>query len=239
MAHGAQENFALAQSIGYIALAGIKTSDSHLGYHQHCSGGELMNSPDSFDFTGLLVKWRKGDEEAGEAIITMIYQELRRLAQYYMNKERTDHTLQATALVHEAYVRLFGEAEIEFQNRAHFFQIAGRQMRRVLIDHGRALRAEKREGERVKFPLDYARGLTWERPEDLLALEEALTHLERFSARAAQIVELRFFCGLTEQQAADALEISRATLKRDWGFAKAFIYRQLTGEELVEEPADI
>jgi RNA polymerase sigma factor (TIGR02999 family) len=196
-----------------------------------------MSSPNSVDFTDLLAEWRKGDKEAGETAIAMVYQELRRLAQYYMQQERSDHTLQATALVHEVYVRLLGETEIEFRDRAHFFQVAGRQMRRILIDHGRALHADKREGDRVKLSLDDARGLTWEHPEDLLALEEALGHLEQFSPRAAQIVELRFFCGLTEKEVADALDISRATIKRDWSFAKAFIYRQLTGEELPEEQA--
>jgi RNA polymerase sigma factor (TIGR02999 family) len=191
-----------------------------------------MNSPSPSDFTSLLVEWRKGDKDAGEVIIAMVYQELRRLAQYYMHQERSDHTLQATALVHEVYVRLFGEAEVEFKDRAHFFQLAGRQMRRILIDYGRAVQADKREGERTKVSFDEVLGLTWERHEDLLALEEAISQLEQFSSRAVQIVELRFFCGLTAKEAAEALGISRATLNRDWGFAKAFIYRQLTGDEL-------
>lgn len=193
----------------------------------------MESTPNSVDFTGLLAEWRNGNKEAGKEIIALVYQELRRLAQYYMQQERTDHTLQATALVHEVYVRLFSDAEIEVKSRLHFFQLAGRQMRWILVDHGRSVHADKRGGDYVKFSLDNVSSLTWERSEELQALEEAIQQLERFSSRAAQIVELRFFCGLTEKEAADVLDISVATLKRDWGFAKAFIYRQLTGEDLV------
>lgn len=185
-------------------------------------------------FTALLIEWRKGDREAGEAAISMVYQELRRLAQYYLQQERANHTLQATALVHEVYVRLFLEANVEFQNRAHFFQLVGRQMRRILIDHGRALRADKREGELNKYSLDEARTMTWEHPSELLELEQALDQLEQIAPRAAQIVELRFFCGLTEHEAAESLGISVATLKRDWSFAKSFIYRRMTSGEFIE-----
>lgn len=125
-------------------------------------------------------------------------------------------------------MRLFGEAEIEFQSRAHFFRLAGRQMRRVLIDHGRGVHAEKRNGYRQKLSLAEVREMKWEKPEDLMALNEAIVQLEAVSPRAAEIVELRFFCGLTEKEAAEMLDISVATLKRDWVFAKSFIYRWLT-----------
>src|SRR5262249_43615260 len=138
---------------------------------------------------------------------------------------------QATALVHEVYLRLFGEAEIEWENRAHFFRVAGRQMRRILVDYGRAGRAEKRDSRRARILLDKSQGIVWQRTEDLLALDEALGNLDQISRRAAEIVELRFLCGLTEKETAEALDISIATLKRDWVFAKGFIYRQLTGGE--------
>ncbi len=189
-----------------------------------------MNPDDGHKFTALLVEWRNGNREAGEVVMAIIYQELRRLAQHYLQNERKDHTLQATALVNEAYLRLFNEAEIEFQNRAHFFTVIGRQMRRILIDYGRSAHAQKRAGGYKKISLEEADGLTWQKPEELMALEEALRKLEGISPRAAQIVDLRFFCGLNEKEAADVLNISLATLKREWSFAKSFIYRQLTAQ---------
>jgi RNA polymerase sigma factor (TIGR02999 family) len=136
--------------------------------------------------------------------------------------------------VHEVYLRLFGDAEIEWVDRAHFFRVAGRQMRRVLADYGRATRAEKRGGHLARLSFSEAQGFVWQRPEDLLALEEALSRLEQISRRASEIVELRFLCGFTEKEAAEALEISVATLKlkREWAFAKGFILRQLTGVDL-------
>lgn len=197
-----------------------------------------MTSPQSSEFTALLIEWRQGNQAAGEEAFAMVYQELRRLAQYYLRQERSNHTLQATALVHEVYLRLFGEAEIEWENRAHFFRVAGRQMRRILVDYGRAGRAEKRDGQRAGILLDKSQGVVWQRTEDLLALDEALNRLEQISRRAAEIVELRFLCGLTEKEAAEALDISIATIKRDWVFARAFIYRQLTGGEPEAELAD-
>lgn len=186
-----------------------------------------MQSPTVPDFTELLSAWRAGDREAGETILVMVYQELRRLAQYYLQQERADHMLQATALVHEVYLRLFVEPDVEIHDRAHFFQLAGRQMRRILIDHGRALHADKRKGELARAPMEDARSLTWEHPEELLALDECLEQLDQIAPRAVDIVQLRFFCGLTEHEVAELLNISLATLKRDWSFAKGFIYRQL------------
>lgn len=197
-----------------------------------------MASPQSSEFTTLLIEWRRGNQAAADEAFAMVYQELRRLAQYYLRQERPNHTLQATALVHEVYLRLFGEVEIEWVNRAHFFRVAGRQMRRILVDYGRAGRAEKRDGRRAEMLLDKSQGIVWQRTEDLLALDEALSRLEQISRRAAEIVELRFLCGLTEKETADALDISIATLKRDWVFAKRFIYHQLTGGEPETEIAD-
>lgn len=191
-----------------------------------------MATPQPIEFTTLLIELRQGDKAAADDAFDLVYQELRRLARYYLRQERPNHTLQATALVHEVYLRLFGDVEIEWVDRVHFFRVAGRQMRRILADYGRATRAEKRGGQMAKLSFSEAQGFAWQRPEDLLALEEALSRLEQISRRASDIVELRFLCGFTEKEAAEALDISIATLKRDWAFAKGFILSQLTGEEL-------
>ena len=190
-----------------------------------------MSIHQPIEFTTLLIEIRQGNKAAAEEAFNMVYQELRRLARYYLRYERPNHTLQATELVHEVYLRLFGEAEIEWVDRVHFFRVAGRQMRRILADYGRAARAEKRGGHLTKLSFSETQDFVWQRPEDLLALEEALSRLERISLRASEIVELRFLCGFTEKEAAEALDISVATLKREWAFAKGFILRQLTGEE--------
>jgi len=184
------------------------------------------------EFTTLLTELRQGNKSAADEAFDMVYHELRRLARYYLRHERPNHTLQATALVHEVYLRLFGDAEIEWVDRAHFFRVAGRQMRRILADYGRATRAEKRGGRLARLSFSEDQGIVWQRPEDLLALEEALSRLERISRRASEIVELRFLCGFTEKEAAEALDISVATLKREWAFAKVYILRQLTGADL-------
>lgn len=186
-----------------------------------------MSPSNSHEFTALLDEYRAGDRTAGERLVAIVYQELRRLAQYYLRNERPGHTLQATALVHEAYLRLFGSEVCEWRNRAHFFAVAARQMRRLLVDHARAVNAEKRHGARIIVPLEEVTGKAPERDEDIVAMDEALTRLEQVSSRAGQVVELRFFGGLTETEAAETLGISTATLKRDWDFAKAWLYRQL------------
>jgi RNA polymerase sigma-70 factor, ECF subfamily len=187
------------------------------------------------DFTALLAEWQKGNLEARDSAIAMVYQQLRRLAQYHLQNERGNHTLQATALVHEAYLRLFGEAETDIKNRAHFFALIGRQMCRILVDHGRALRADKREGGRVKLSLEEIYELKWEQPEELIALGDALERLERAAPRAAAVVQLRFFCGLVEKDIAEMLHISLSTVKREWSFAKAFIYNHLTNPEVISK----
>lgn len=180
------------------------------------------------EFTALLTEYRNGDQEAGKQLAVVVYQELRRLAQYYLQTERPDHTLQATALVHEAYVRLFSDGECAWRDRAHFFNVAAQQMRRLLVDHARAAQADKRYGGKLKVSLEALTRVAEERDEDLIALDEALSRLEALYPRASRIVELRFFGGLTEKEASEVLEISTATLKRDWDFAKAWLYRQLS-----------
>lgn len=183
---------------------------------------------DKSDLTSLLLKYRAGKEGPPEELIQAVYQELRQLAQYYLQQERSDHTLQATALVHEAYLRLFGgDASFEWQDKAHFFALAARQMRRILVDHARRGHAEKRFGGQLKLSLDEISGNPTPYNEDVLALEEAMEGLEAIAPRASQVVELRYFGGLMEKEAAEVLGISLATLKRDWDFAKAWLYNQL------------
>ncbi len=179
-------------------------------------------------FTLLLAEYHSGDQDAAQQLISIVYQELRRLAQFYLQQERADHTLQATALVHEAYLRLFGNgSEFAWRDRAHFFAIAARQMRRVLVDYARQRQTEKRFGGTIKLSLEEITGESVAQDEDLVALDEALQKLEVISPRASQVVELRFFAGLLEKEAAEVLGISLATLKRDWDFAKALLFSQL------------
>jgi RNA polymerase sigma factor (TIGR02999 family) len=179
--------------------------------------------------TTLLTNWRQGDQRAADKLVATVYDELRRLAEHYMRAERPDHTLEATALVHEMYVKLFTPEAVPWQNRAHFFAVAAQQLRRILVNHARDRQAAKRGGRRVKLSLSYVNGVAQPREQDLLELEEALERLEQLDARAARVVELRFFAGLTEEESAEALGISVATLKRDWAFARAWLLRHLQG----------
>ena len=177
--------------------------------------------------TSLLIRWRAGDEQARDRIIEATYEELRRMAGRHMRQERRDHTLEPGALVNELYLRLCASEPVEWQSRAHFFAVAAQQLRRILVNHARDRRAQKRGGSGVKLSLGHANGLAAERQEDLLEVDEALQRLEALDARAGQVVELRFFGGLSERETADVLGISRATLKRDWNFARVWLLRQL------------
>jgi RNA polymerase sigma factor (TIGR02999 family) len=178
------------------------------------------------EITTLLVDWKHGNRAAGEQLIEIVYPELRRLAAHYLRPERPDHTLQATALVHELYVRLIAGESVHWEDRAHFFAVAAQQLRRILIDHARGLHAAKRGGGQAKVTMADV-GLTPAQNIDVLALDEALTRLEQLDPRAAKIVELRYFAGLEEKEAAAALGVSLATLKRDWNFARAWLLSQL------------
>jgi RNA polymerase sigma factor (TIGR02999 family) len=169
--------------------------------------------------------------------MSIVYPELHRLAAHYLRGERPDHTLQATALVHEVYVHLFGGgATIGWQNRSHFFAVAARQMRRILVDHARARNAVKGPGHHARLPLDAAIDVGSGPDEDVLALDEALTALARIDSRASEVVELRFFGGLEEREAAHVLGISVATLKRDWVFARAWLFKILKPARQNTEP---
>jgi RNA polymerase sigma factor (TIGR02999 family) len=178
--------------------------------------------------SGLLQAWGRGDLEARDALFPQVYRELRRLAAAYLRRERPDHTLPPTALVHEAYLRLVGQRRVAWQNRAQFFGVAAQMMRRVLVDHARERQATKRGGGEIRVVLDDAIGAAYPRDCDMLLLDQALTELTDRDARLAQIVELRYFAGLSEQEVAAALSLSRATVTRDWQTARAWLYRRLT-----------
>jgi RNA polymerase sigma factor (TIGR02999 family) len=177
--------------------------------------------------TSLLLRWRGGDKQAGDRLLDVTYKELRRLAAAYMRNERSGHTLQPTVLVHELYMRLFSAGSVQWENRAHFFALAARQLRRILVNHARDRQAAKRGGRQVRLSFSDLTGVNASGSEDTLAIDEALCRLERMDSRAAQVVELRFFGGLTEAEAAEALGISVATVKRDWNFARAWLIQQL------------
>jgi RNA polymerase sigma factor (TIGR02999 family) len=184
---------------------------------------------DSSQITVLLQRMREGDQSVNEQLLANSYKELRQLAQSYMNRERPNHTLQATALVHEAYLRLAGGQKVEWRDRAHFFGVLANQMRQILVDYARRARAEKRGGDAVRISLDETNGVAGPRAFDVLAIHEALSRLAEIDARAARVVELRFFGGLTEEEAAAAIGIALATLKRDWTFAKSWLFAMMSG----------
>jgi RNA polymerase sigma factor (TIGR02999 family) len=178
--------------------------------------------------TVLLTRVSAGDESAPGKLLELVYDDLRRLAAAYMRDERSDHTLQATALVHEAYLRLVDWENVSWENRAQFFAVAAQVMRRVLVDHARGRNAAKREGSQHKLALDDAVSFANENEFDVLALEDALMSLEKLDPRQAKIVELRFFGGLSIDEAAHVLKISTTTVKREWTIAKAWFQRELS-----------
>lgn len=181
--------------------------------------------------TQLLVEWQNGSQKALDRLIPLVYEELRTIAGRYLSRESVGHTLQSTALVHEAYFRLVGQRRVQWQNRAHFFGIAAQMMRRILVDHARHQHRDKRGGPAQKLSLDEAIAVA--EPEvdvDLLALDEALTALARIDPRGARIIELRFFSSLTIEETAEVLDVSTGTVKRDWIAARAWLYREMKQE---------
>jgi RNA polymerase sigma factor (TIGR02999 family) len=179
--------------------------------------------------TVLLAKWQGGNEEALQALIPLVYKELRALAHHYLRAERPGHTLQSTALVHEAYLRLVGQRPVQIQNRAHFVGIAAKLMRQILVDYARRRRAAKR-GPECRVELDESIGgldVAEKQGVDVLALDDALIQLSRRDVQQGRIVEMRFFGGLTVEETAEALDISAATVKRDWTMAKAWLTREM------------
>jgi RNA polymerase sigma factor (TIGR02999 family) len=187
------------------------------------------------DVTRLLGELGSGNEDAVAKLVPLLYRELRRMAGAYLSSERRDHTLQPTALVHEAYLRLVDQRNVQWQNRQHFFGVAAQVMRRILVDHARSHAAVKRGGAVPKVSLEEVAVVSEERGAELLALDEALTRLAALDPQQARIIELRFFGGLTVEEAAEVLSISPATLKRDWNMAKAWLTREVRKESSCED----
>lgn len=187
-----------------------------------------MTSP--VTITQLLIKWRNGDKAALDELAPLVYSELRRLAKYYLRAERPDHTLQPSDLVHEAYLRLVDEKEIDWQNRAHFFGVAAVRMRHILVESARSRRAAKRGGGEYRLTLSEADRLTDKRDVNLLALDDALRRLEALDPQKSRVVELRYFGGLTIEETAEAMKISPATVKRDWSMARAWLRSEISDE---------
>jgi RNA polymerase sigma factor (TIGR02999 family) len=191
-----------------------------------------MSEPASHEVTQLLLAWGGGDEEALNKLVPLIHAELHRLARHYMRQERIGHTLQTTALVNEAYLKLvdWRNQNVQWQNRAHFFGVSAQVMRHILVDHARASRYQKRGGGQVNLSLDEALTVSTEKSADLVALDDALKSLARIDERKARIVELRFFGGLSVDETAEVLKISPRTVMRDWSLAQAWLYRELSRE---------
>jgi len=192
-----------------------------------------MTSPSDspHELTQLLIAWGNGDEAAREELMPLVYGELHRLAHGYMGKERLDHTLQTSALVNEAYLRLIDQKKVQWQNRAHFFGIAARMMRRILVDYARNRRYAKRGGHAFRVTLDETFIVPEERSAEVLALDHALNRLVEIDARKGQIVELRFFGGLSIEETAEVLQVSPGTVMRDWTLAKAWLRKEMTSEK--------
>jgi RNA polymerase sigma factor (TIGR02999 family) len=179
------------------------------------------------DVSQLLRAWAAGDVHARDALVPLVYHELRKRAAGYLRHERPDHTLQATALVHEAFLRLAGQDRVAWQNRGHFYAIAAQMMRRILVDHARERRAAKRPDAAMRTDLD-DRIPAIEQPEYVLLLDEALSELAAMDERQGRIVELRYFGGLSEQEVAESLSVSRATVTREWKRARSWLYHRMT-----------
>ncbi len=175
----------------------------------------------------LLIRWSAGDAAALDKLVPIVYAELRRLAHYHLRRERDGHTLQTTAVVHEVYLRLCGQADLQWQDRAHFFAVAARMMRRILVDYSRRRGAKKRGEAPIHTSLDSALALPAGPQLDFLVLDEALEQLDAFDSRKCQVVEMRFFTGLPAKEIAAVLKTTEATVRRDWVIAKAWLFRYL------------
>lgn len=187
-----------------------------------------MDGGTSHQVTQLLIGWREGDRHALDALTPLVYQELRCIARRHLQREKPGHTLQSTALVHEAYLRLIDQ-NVTWQNRAHFFGMAAQFMRRILVDHARGKQAAKRGGEdALRMTLDEGIAVAEGRDLDLVALDDALTRLAGMDPQQSRIIELRFFAGLSIEETAEVLGISPATVKRDWAMARAWLFRELS-----------
>jgi RNA polymerase sigma factor (TIGR02999 family) len=186
-----------------------------------------MTKPSPQDVTQWLIAWSQGDQAALDRLMPLVYDELHRMAKRHMARQQPGHTLQTTALIHEAYLRLVGQPAKQWQNRAHFFAVAAQAMRHVLVDYARSRGYQKRGGGARAVSLDEAAIVSHERAAELIALDEALTDLAALHPRQSQVVELRFFGGLSVEETAEVLKVSPDTVMRDWRMAKAWLYNQL------------
>ena len=187
--------------------------------------------PTSTQVTELLLRWSEGDVDAREQLVPLVYDELRRLARHYLAAQRNNHTLQSTALVHEAYLRLIEHKSVRWDNRVHFFAVAAQLMRRILVDHARMKHAQKRGGNCMTLQLDEEVASSSQREVNLVALDDALDSLAKLDERQCRLVELRFLGGLSIDEASRALEISPATVKREWATARLWLLREMSRDE--------
>jgi RNA polymerase sigma factor (TIGR02999 family) len=190
-----------------------------------------MTLPPSPDITQLLLAWSNGDQTALNQLMPLVYQELHRLARHYMRREQVGHTLQTTAVIHEAYLRLVDQRKVRWQNRSHFYAICAQAMRRILVDHAKGQRRAKRGGGAAQVSLEEVANLAQDRATDLVAVDELLQQLQVFDSRKSQVVELRFFGGLSVDETAEVLKIAPITVMREWKLAKAWLYRELNRKE--------
>ena len=189
----------------------------------------MRHTKKQHEITQLLAEWSDGNQSALDELYPLVYDELHRLARRYMSRERKGHTLQATALINEAYVRLVDQKNVQWANRSHFFAISAQIMRRILIDHARRHGYAKRGGGAHQVSLEEAATVVPDQSQELLRLDEALKSLAEMDPRRSQVVELRYFGGLNNEEIADVLQISENTVTRDWNMARAWLYQQLTG----------
>ena len=190
-----------------------------------------MGAPSQKQITQMLVDWGNGDQAALEKLTPLVYDELHRLARRYMGRERPGHTLQTSALVNEAYIRLIDWKDIQWQNRAHFFAVSAQLMRRILVDFARSRNYAKRGGAARNVSLDEAMVVSREKGADLVALDDALDSLARLNERQSRVVELRFFGGLELEEIAEVLKVSVGTVRRDWSLARAWLHRELSNAQ--------
>jgi RNA polymerase sigma-70 factor (ECF subfamily) len=199
-------------------------------------GEQMVSEPDNV--TQLLLEWSDGNRQALEEMLPLIYDELRRLAHSFLHRERPGHTLQTTALVHEAYLKLIDQRDARWQNRAHFFAIAAQAMRRILIDSARKHVAEKRGGGGEKLALDEVVVFSLEPNTNLIALDLALTRFAEIDSQQSRIIELRYFGGLTIEETAEVMRLSPATIKREWTMARAWLHQALAGDQGAQASAE-
>ncbi len=184
--------------------------------------------PPNNDVTDLLVAWSNGEQKALDELLPLVYAELRKMAKRYMDSQPSGHTLQTTALIHEAYLKLAVQTDKNWQNRAHFFAVAARAMRHILVDHARTRQRDKRGGKTQVISLDQVAEISTERAAQFVALDEALIELEKLEERKSRVVELRYFAGLNIEETAEVLKVSPETVQRDWRFAKTWLMRELS-----------